>query len=260
MGVEGLTGDPPSEIRQIVNGHLDRPIRFEYLTCEVDGKAGSTKRVAAIVVPDSRRRPHVASREIKERLNNRDVFWLREREVWVRKTGGREFATADDLDTIYEGKLRRLVDDQVRPLQERIERLEGDLREHRSAMPELGFGLSDLDGSGPSPLGQPYAILGNLIDAGWIHGEIEWARKQARSKKMVGSWGIGSTIGEPTAGDYDEYALALETWLAEHQDLLLVEFVLVNTGRVPAEDVEVVLEVLLTYGREKSYPSDLIGQ
>jgi hypothetical protein len=35
----------------------------------VDDKADGRKRVAAIVVPDSRSRPHVALREIKELLD-----------------------------------------------------------------------------------------------------------------------------------------------------------------------------------------------
>jgi len=70
VGIEGLTGDPPSEIRQIVNGHLDRPIVFEYVTCEVDDESGGSQRVSAIIVPDSRRRPHVVSREIKECRSN----------------------------------------------------------------------------------------------------------------------------------------------------------------------------------------------
>jgi hypothetical protein len=76
LGVEGLAGDPPSETRQIVNGRSDRPIVFEYLTCEVDDKVGCTKRIAAIVVPDSSRRPHVVSREIKEHTGKKDVYWL----------------------------------------------------------------------------------------------------------------------------------------------------------------------------------------
>ena len=105
VDVEGFGGDPPSEIRQIVNGHLDRSVDFEYLTCEVDDKAGGKKQVAAIVVPDSRRRPHVTSKEITENVNNKDKFRLRQREIWVRKTGGRQLATAEDIDALYEGKL-----------------------------------------------------------------------------------------------------------------------------------------------------------
>jgi hypothetical protein len=141
VGIGNTSGDPPSDARQIDNGHLERPVDFEYVTCEVDDKAGGEKRVAAIVVPDSRRRPHVASREIKEHLNNRDKFWLRKGEVWVRKAGGRKLAAAEDIDTMYEGKLRRLVDDQVRPLQQRVELVEQDLSERTRAMPNVSFGF-----------------------------------------------------------------------------------------------------------------------
>jgi hypothetical protein len=243
VGIEDLAGDPPSAIRQVVNGYLDRPVVFEYVTCEVDDKSGGSQRVAAIIVPDSRRRPHVVSKEIKERRSNRDVFWLREREVWIRKTGGRELATAEDFDTMYEGKLSRLVDNLVRPLRERVERLESDLREQRSTVPELGFGMFDLSSSGPLPSGRPHAILGNLIDVGGVRDQIELARKQARIKTSKAEpWRARPSI-EPTADDYENYALDLEAWLSELGNILFVEFMLVNTGRVPAEDVEVVLEV-----------------
>jgi hypothetical protein len=249
VGVEHLTGDPPSEIRRIINDHLDRAILFEYLTCEVNDKSGGSKWVAAIVVPDSRRRPHVTSREIKERVNNRDKFWLREHEVWVRKTGGRELATAEDIDAMYEGKLRRLVDERVWPLRERIERLEGDLRERRSAVPELGFGflVDDVDDSGaPSPKGKPYPVLGNLIRVEGVHEEIEWARQRAEEETAQAGLmglGLGRDISAPSARDYEDYRDKLEAWLRELEDVLAIDFVLTNTGRVPAEDVQVSLDV-----------------
>lgn len=179
VGLGSTPGDPASDTRKIVNGHLDRQIVFEYITCEVEDKVGGKKQVAAIVLPDSRRRPHVASRNITERLNNRDKFYLREGEVWVRKTGGRELAIAEDIDAMYEGKLRRLVDDKVRPLQERIEQLERDLRKQARMVPELGFGFSDLGGAGPSTEGRPYPVLGNLIDLAKARKEIAWATEQA---------------------------------------------------------------------------------
>jgi hypothetical protein len=242
VGVGDLSGDPPSETRKIINNHLDRPVVFEYLTCEVNDKAGDTKRVAAIVVPDSRRRPHVVSREIKERLDGRDKFRLREGEVWVRKTGGRELATAEDIDTMYESKLRRLVDEQVRPLTERVEQLERDLREQKAAAPELSFGAAVPGSTDPSPEGRPYPVLGNLISIGWVHEEIEWAKQQAAAKARS-AWGSGPTFLGPHADDYEDYGSELKAWLQELEDVLVVDFVLTNTGRVPAEDVEVVLEV-----------------
>jgi hypothetical protein len=44
------------------------------------------------------------------------------------------------------------------------------------------------------------------------------------------------------ARDFEEYVRELETWLRELEDFLVVEFVIANTGRAPAEDVEVVVE------------------
>ena len=87
VGIIDVGGDPSSSSRQTVNSHLGRSVTFEYLTCELDGEDGK-KRVAAIVVPDSRRRPHVVSREIKEQKSGRNKYWLLKGEVWVRKTRG----------------------------------------------------------------------------------------------------------------------------------------------------------------------------
>jgi Putative DNA-binding domain len=242
VGVEGLAGDPPSETRQIVNGRLDRPIVFEYLTCEVEVKVGCTKRIAAIVVPDSSRRPHVVSREIKEHTGNKDVYWLRKSEVWVRGTGGRHLATAEDLDTIYEGKLRRLVDDQVRPLRERIERLEEDLREHKSVLPQLGFGLV-MNGAQPSLEGRPYPVLDNLVSVGGVHKEIDWAKAKYAAVKGKEARQFGSRHLGPSSIDYADYIRSLESWLQKLKELLVVDLVLTNMGRVPAQDVQVVLDV-----------------
>ncbi len=244
VGIGNLVGDPPSDTRKIVNGYLDRSILFEYLTCEVDHKAGGTKQVAAIVVPDSRRRPHVASREIKEHLNNKDKFWLREGNVWVRKTGGRELATAEDFDAMYEGKLRSLVDERVRPLQETIERLERDLREQRSAVPELAFGFAAPNSVTPSHEAQPYPVLGSLIDAGQVLDQIKRAEKQAAAKAAEASpRSLDYSLPGPISEDFEAYQQALEVWMSDLADLFVAEFVLVNTGNVPAEDVQVVLEV-----------------
>src|SRR5215212_8374125 len=94
---------------------------------------------------------------------------------------------------MYEGKLRRLVDDQVRPLRERVERLESDLRKQRNTVPELRFGMFDLSSSGPLPSGRPYTVLGNLIDESRSREQIERARKQAKIKKAKQPW--SSTLG-----------------------------------------------------------------
>jgi hypothetical protein len=259
VGVRNIAGDPPSDARQIVNGHLERPVVFEYFTCEVDDNAGGKKRVAAIVVPDSRRRPHVVSREIKEvRSNNRDTFWLRKGEVWVRKAGGRELATAEDLDTMYEGTMRRLVDDQVRPLQQRVERIERDLSERTGAIPKVGFGFAVSKSREPAPEKHPYPVLGNLIEADGIEQEIERARKRAaEDTETVGldpRFGVVGSAFRPAAEEYEGYAQRLRKWFTEVQDLFFVDFVFANTGGAPAEDVQVVLQMPAKLKPKKKLP------
>lgn len=239
VGIVDVAGDPSSAARQVINGHLGRSVGFEYLTCEVDDKAGGTKRVAAIVVPDSRRRPHVVAREIRERLGNRDKFWLRKGEVWVRKTGGRELATADDMDEMYEGKLRRLVEERVRPLQERIQVLERDLREQRRTVPDLGFGFIASDSFEPLPEGKPRSVLNNLIDVERIAEEMAWAEE--RTEAVAGHRRYIAT--GPFQEDYAQYRQELEAWVSQLADILVVDFVLTNTGRAPAEDVQAALLV-----------------
>jgi hypothetical protein len=248
VGIGDVSGDPPSDARQIINDHLERAVIFEYVTCEVDDKAGGKKRVAAIVVPDSRRRPHVASKAITERLNNRDKFWLRKGEIWVRKAGGRELATAEDIDTMYEGKLRRLVDDQVRPLEQRVELIEQDLRERTRAIPKVGFGFSVPKSREPAQEIVPYPVLGNLVEGDRVEEQIESARKRAvevaetpplASKFMP----VSPPVVGPTAEEYEGYAQSLHKWFIEVQDLYFVDFVFANTGGAPAEDMQVVMQM-----------------
>jgi len=253
VGITAGVGDQSSMTRQTINGYLGRSVNFEYLTCEVDDKTGSTKRVAALVIPDSTRRPHVVSREIKERLNNRDKFWLREGEIWVRKTGGRVLATADDVDSMYEGKLRRMVEEQVRPLRERIDQLERDLRERPSAIPSLGFGFRVPGSMQPSQEIQPYPVIGNLIAEDQIQEEIDSAWRLVVDASEPRPW--ASRYGRaPTTEDYEGYVRALEDWAAELKDLLLIDFVLVNTGSAPAEDVQIVLTMPAALKPSKALP------
>jgi len=175
------------------------------------------------VIPDSRRRPHVVSREITKRKGNGHKFWLRDREVWVRKTGGRELATADDIDEMYEGKLRRLVEERVRPLRERIEELERDLREQRSVVPELGFGLIASDSFDALPEGVPSAGLNNLIDTDYINNEIAWAEDGIRAAAQRQRFGLISVgVGGSHRGDYEEYRQSMEAWGSELADYLVV--------------------------------------
>jgi hypothetical protein len=242
VGIGSTSGDPASDTRQIVNSNLGRPVAFEFVTCDVDDKAGGNKRVAAIVVPDSRRRPHVVRTEIKQRLNEKDKFWLRKGEVWVRKTGGRELATAEDLDTMYERNLRRLVDEKVGPLQQRVEQLERDLRERTNAVPKLGFGFAIPNSLEPVQEVRPYPVLGNLIkaDATKVMERAKNAMQQAveasRASTFVSSF-------NPTADDYYSYARNLQEWITAVQDHFFVDFVFANAGGAPAEGVEVILEM-----------------
>jgi len=244
VGIENTSGDSPSAVWQIVNGHLGRPVVFEYITCEVGDKTGGRKRVGALVVPDSKIRPHVVSKEIKEPLSkNRDKFWLREGEVWVRKAGGRELATAEDLDVMYEGKLRRMVDDGLRPLQQRVERLERDLHERTSATPKPDFGFAVPNSWEPSQELRPYPALGNLINAEGIQAKIERVKKQAAEAPKVDSVVPRFTNVGPTAKDYEEYAQELQEWLIKVHDVFYINFVFVNTGVALAEDVQVILTI-----------------
>jgi hypothetical protein len=66
---------------------------------------------------------------------------------------------------MYEGKLRRLVDEKMGPLQQRLEHLERDLRELTNAVPKLGFGFAIPNNLEPVQEVQPYPVLGNLIKA-----------------------------------------------------------------------------------------------
>jgi hypothetical protein len=258
VGIGSISGDPPSDVRQIVNGHVERPVVFEYISCGVDDNAGGSKRVAAIVVSDSRRRPHVVSREIKERHNNRDTFWLRKGEVWVRKAGGRELATAEDFDTIYEGKLRRLVEDQVRPLQQRVERVERDLSERTRAMPNVSFGFQVPKSREPTREKQPYPVLGNLIKDAGVKQDVERARNlvaQDTETLRPGSRfaAVGSTF-RPAAEEYEQYARRLQEWFMEVQDLFFVDFVFANMGGAPAEEVQVVVQIPAVLEPRKKLP------
>lgn len=252
VGIKDLVGDPSSDTRKIVNIHLGRPVNFEYLTCEVDDKAGGRKKVAAIVVPDSRRRPHVASKEIKEQQGNKAKFWLREGEVWVRKTGGRELATAEDYDALYEGKLRRLVEDEVRPLRDTLNRLEQDIADIRLATPKVSFGFA-MSGLGePAREGSPVAVVGNLITASFWD-EVQQSLKMAQ-KRGAAHHTQNVMLSGNFPDEYGEYATQLRDWIETVKGLLLLGFTLSNTGQSTAEDVEVVLEVPTVLRASASLP------
>ncbi len=262
VGIGDLPGDPASELRKVVNGHLDRPVLFEYLTCEVHdgGSPGTARRVAAVVVTDSKRRPHVASREVKERLGNKDKFWLREGQVWVRKTGGRELATAEDLDAMYEGKLRGLVEEATRPLREAVAGLERDLSDLRGVAPDLAFGFAAPGAEGPSGEGSPFPVLSSAISPEtWEEAKnlLHMAETRATASHP-NNVAFGSSYprlaGGGSSRDYADYAARLRGWMEKVRDLAILEFTLSNTGQAVAEDVEVVLEVPAALRPEEELP------
>lgn len=93
------------------------------------------------------------------------------------------------------------------------------------------------------PEGSPQPVLGNLVDPEGVLEEIAWAKAQAATQRAQAAPYFARTTGGLTAEDFEEYERELETWLRELEDLLIVEFVITNTGRAPAEDVEVILSV-----------------
>lgn len=250
VGVGESQGDASSDMRKIVNGYLDRSVDFEYLTCEVvDAGTGAKKKIAAIVVQDSKRRPHVVSRELKEQQGNKSKFWLREGEVWTRKTGGRELATSEDFDAMYEGKLRKLVEDKVRPLADTVSSLQRDVLELKASVPEISFGFAVTGFKEPQKSVKPAAVVDNLIPPkSWraIREDRKEARRRANTHYENSPFGTSlsrSTGGEPSATDYQQYITRLDRWIEEIRGLLFFEFAIYNTGQSTAEDVEVVLEV-----------------
>lgn len=238
-----LPGDPVSEIRNLLNRYLERPVAFEFLTTSVE-VGGETRHLAAVVVPNSQRRPHVVSRELTEQQGKKTKHLLRAGDVWVRKAGGRELATAEDLDALYEAKLLSAARDATEPLTRRVEDLEGELARLRSAAPEPSFGVAPPGGREPvreaevRPAKEAFftpAGLRKLAD------EVSWARKRAEKERREGDpWGISAGVRlRPGPEAFEGYARGLEAWLAEIDGFVMVELALSNTGEAPAEDVSV---------------------
>ena len=140
-----LPGDPPSAIRDLLNKYLERPVGFEFVTTDVEDGDAHERRLAAVVVPNSRRKPHMISRDFHEQLDKKTKYFLRKGEVWVRKAGGRQLATAEDMDAMYEAKLMGVARDAAEPLERRIEALERELGALRKASPVPKFGAASYD-------------------------------------------------------------------------------------------------------------------
>lgn len=251
-GVEDpLPGDPPSEIRNLLNKYLERPVYFEFVTTHVGDDGGEKKRLAAVVVPNSRRRPHVISRELQEQQGKKAKFFLREREVWVRKAGGRDRATAEDIDAMYEARFLSAARDATEPLARRIEDLEGELVRFRSASPIPSFGVSlpgEREPVQEATVREAIQVLFTQEEVEELAAELGWAKERAQRAQRERNTGsivrLSTQIGRgPSPKEYAEYRENLRDWLNRLRDLVMVELMLSNTGEVQAEDVSVEIEI-----------------
>ncbi len=182
---EPLGGDPPSEIRDLLNKYLERPVAFEFVTTHVE-YGGRKKRLAAVVVPNSRRRPHVISRELQEQQGKKTKFLPRKGEVWVRKVGGRQLATAEDMDAMYEARLLSVARDVAEPLKQRIEALENELAGLRSGSPILSFGVAlpgEREPAQEAPVRPADEVLFTPQELKELAAELAWAHKRAEEKR-----------------------------------------------------------------------------
>ena len=249
-----LPDDPPSEIRNLLNKYLERPVYFEFVTTHVEDHSGEKKRLAAVVVPNSRRRPHMISRELQEQQGKKTRFFLRKREVWVRKAGGRELATAEDMDAMYEAHLLSAARDATEPLARRVEDLESELARLKSSSPEPCFGVAlpgEREPVQEAAVRPAVEILFTREAARGLADELSWAtRLQERSEKERRQRESEMPIrilrdsrGSLDPRSYAEYRENLKVWLNEFRDFVMVELALSNTGEVPAEDVSVEVEI-----------------
>lgn len=82
-----------SNLPQIINGSLERPISFSYREYEY-----GQKKVGVIIIPKSSSTPYIVKNELSENGN----IHLRPGECWTRAEGGKKLAMASDFDEIYE--------------------------------------------------------------------------------------------------------------------------------------------------------------
>ncbi len=209
---------------------------------------GKKLRLAAVVVPNSRRRPHVVSRELQEQQGRKAKFLLREGEVWVRNAGGRTRATAEDMDAMYEARLLSATRDATEPLARRIGDLEGELGRLRQAAPEPCFGVALPVGRQPGQEAEvrpATEILFTPAGLRSIAADISWARKRAekeRAQQTARGFSAGVRLG-PGPDEFEGYARGLEDWLDGLRRFVMVQLALSNTGEVPAEDLSVEIEI-----------------
>lgn len=247
---ESLGGDPPSEIRNLLNGYLERPVGFEFVTTHVEVN-DQKRRLAAVIIPNSRCRPHVISKERQDQKDKKTKFLLRKGEVWLRKAGGRQLATAEDIDAMYEAKFLSTARDAAEPLERRIQALENELAELRSAspVPSLGIALpGEREPTQEASARPANEVLFTESEFEDLVAELDWAKKQAeRERRQRGAgnmWNLPTSMdGSPSPQEYMEYRRNLEDWLYQLGDFVMVEIALSNTGEVPAENVYVEIEI-----------------
>ena len=80
-------------LEELVNGVLERPIKFSYREYDI-GK----KRVGAIIIARSNAVPHI----VRHNLSSNQDTYLRVGECWVRREGHKRLAMASDYDEMYE--------------------------------------------------------------------------------------------------------------------------------------------------------------
>jgi hypothetical protein len=135
----------------------------------------------------------------------------------------------------------------VRPLQQRVERIERELSERARVIPKVGFGFAVPESREPAQESQPYSVLGNLIKDDGIKLEIESARRRAAEDpetfRLASSLKAVGSAFRPTAEEFEGYAQRLHKWFIEVQDLFFVDFVFANTGGAPAEAVQVIMQM-----------------
>lgn len=99
--------DDSAQLQDLINGPMQRKIRFEYR----DFSIGDGKTIGVIVIPESQQRPHMILHDcLKD-----SAGWplLRAGECWIRSGTQKRKALAEDYDTIYESVNRRRIQEAI---------------------------------------------------------------------------------------------------------------------------------------------------
>jgi hypothetical protein len=204
------------------------------------------------------------SRELQQQQGRKSRFLLRKGEVWVRKAGGRQLATAEDIDAMYEAKLLSVARDAAEPLNQRIEILERELARLKSALPTLSFGVAlpgEPEPAQEAPVRPANEVLFTQEEFEELVAELAWAKERAqraRQERNAGSMlGFSTRLSSgPSPQEYMDYGENLEGWLHQLRGFVMVELALSNTGEVPAEDVSVEIEIPPELSARKDLPRE----